>query len=293
MILWLLTILEFLIPWNRGCPRQEQTSIPLDPGALTQELKKNATRSLEEKVRFWSGLFLDAPYGVDPMGEDAPPDTDPVVEICRFDCETYVELVLALAFSGTPQEVTPWLDRMRYIDGKRTIDHRYYTMALHWIPGNEKLGYLKQELLRPFGMISRRVHPAGRWWPVHQERFRILGANAPEGNAEVRYNAINVLIEKESAIPTPALAFLVGAKQNGNPFLIQHMGFILKNEAGRTIFRHASRTPGRQKIEERELSEYLRNLQRFFNNPNYPRRYVLGLSLYRLQDPTTLPGGAR
>ena len=299
MIMWLMTIIEFLSPLGRGCPRQEQTSIPLQPAILKRELNKNATRSLEEKVRFWSGLFLDAPYGVDPMGEDQPPDTDPVVEICLFDCETYVELVLALAFSGSPEDVVRWLDRMRYIDAERSINHRFYTMALHWIPGNEKLGYLKQEILHPYGLISRQVHPAGRWWPSHKERFRLLGEHAPSGNAEVRYNSIDVLIEKEKSIPTPSLAFLVGAKQNGNPFLITHMGFILKDEAGKTIFRHASRTPGRQKVEERVLSDYLRSLGRFFNNPDNPRRPLLGMSLYRIVEPSQATkqgvagGGAR
>ncbi|MBU1242008.1 DUF1460 domain-containing protein [Myxococcota bacterium] len=285
MIMWLLTVLEFLAPWNRACPRQEQSLIPFEPAVLSRELKKNASRTLGEKVRFWSGLFLDAPYGVDPMGEEAPPDIDPNIEICTFDCETYVELVLALAFSESRADVALWLDRMRYIDGKRAVQNRYYTMALHWIPGNEKLGYLKHETIHPYAVISRPVFPKGRWWQVHRERFSMLGDNAPSGNAQIRYNSLQVLIDKEKSIPTPSLAFLVGARQTGNPFLITHMGFILKNEAGKTIFRHASRTPGRQRVEERELPEYLRNLRRFFNNPANPRRYVLGMSIYRLMDP--------
>jgi hypothetical protein len=293
MILWLLTVLEFLAPWNRACPRQEQSLIPFDPAALSRELKKNASRSLEEKVRFWSGLFLDAPYGIDPMGEEAPPDIDPNIEVCTFDCETYVELVLALAFSSSRAEVPGWLDRMRYIDARRAPENRFYTMALHWIPGNEKLGYLKPELIHPYAVISRPVFPKGRWRPVHQERFRLLGDNAPSGIAQVRYNSLQVLIDKEKSLTTPALAFLVGARQTGNPFLITHMGFILRNEAGRPVFRHASRTPGRQRVEERELAEYLQNLRRFFNNPANPRRYVLGMSLYRLVDPPRLGGGTR
>jgi len=293
MIAWLLLFLEFLVPWNRICPRPEQPRIFHEPQRLSAGLTAQSARSLEERISYWSGMFLGAPYAVDPMGEGAGPDPDPVVETCAFDCETYVELVLALAFSRTPPEVTAWLDRMRYLDGRRDISSRYYTMALHWIPGNEKLGYLSPLGLRPYATVSRPVFPGGRWWPVHRERLALLGDNAPSGQARVRYNPIHVLLEQEARIPTPTLAFLVGARQIGNPFLITHMGFILTRADGRRVFRHASRTPGRLKVEERELGDYLRSLRRHFNEPANPRRYVLGMSLYRLQDPPATPEAAR
>ena len=291
MIAWLVTILEFLAPWNRACPRQDQPLVVLDAAALADDLAHHSARPLEDRLRYWSGLFLDAPYAIDPMGEGVPPDTDPPIEVCAFDCETYVELVLALAFARTPSEVTGWLDRMRHIDGRRTISHRFYTMALHWIPGNEKLGYLREEPLRPFSVVRRPVSAKGRWYPPHRARFDLLGDNAPSGTAEVRYNNLDTLLQQQARIPTPSLAFIVGAPMPGNPFLIMHMGFILQGPDGRKMFRHASRTVGRQRVEERELGDYLRSLRRFFNEPSSPRRTVLGLSLYRILEPPRTPGG--
>ncbi len=292
MIAWLVTILEFLAPWNRACPRPGQPLAVLDPATLTADLARQAPGPLEDRIRYWSGLFLDAPYAIDPMGEGEPPDTDPPIEVCAFDCETYVELVLALAFSRSYPEVLDWLDRMRHLDGRRNISSRFYTMALHWIPGNEKLGYLRQELLRPSSVVRRPVNPRGRWYPSHRARFDLLGPNAPSGTAEVRYHNLDTLLLQRDRIPTPALAFVVGAPMPGNPFLIMHMGFILQGPDGRRIFRHASRTVGRQRVEERELGDYLRSLRRFFNEPNSPRRTVLGLSLYRIHDPPAPSGGA-
>ncbi len=293
MLVILAAIVNLFFPWGQGCPRAIQSAVLVERAVLERELAANSERTLEERIDFWSEAFLDVPYGVDPMGEFMLPDIDPVVEMCSVDCETYVELVMALSLARNVDGFLTWLDHTRYIDGVRRSEYRYYTMALHWIPGNLKLGYMKEVLIRPSSVVERRVFPSGRWLPVHLERFAELGKNAPRGLARVRYTSLNVLREQQHRIPTPSVAFLVGARQAGNPFLITHMGFILKDKKGRHIFRHASRTPGRMRVEERSLSSYLLSLQKHFNNPENPRRAVLGLSIHRLVEPPGMPEKAQ
>lgn len=256
-----------------------------NPSAISAALQRLRGKDLPARLDFWSRQFFEAPYVPDPLGEDELPDMDPPIDFCRFDCETYVETVLSLAFSETVKDVMPWMDRMRYVGGIRNFHNRYYTMALHWIPGNERLGYLESFLFSPASRVSRWIHPKGRWAPEHRSRFESLGENAPHGRAEVRYNRMSQLLERQNEIPVPALAFLVSAPLPGNPFLIMHMGFVLRDANGDLIFRHASRTRGRMRVEERKLGDYLRSLHKHFNDPAMPRRPILGVSLYRIREP--------
>ncbi len=285
MVSWLLWIAAFWFPWQGGCPRQEQMLAPLTPRSVDAWLQRLRSAGLAARIDFWSRQFFDAPYVVDPLGEGEPPDMDPPLDFCRFDCETYVETVLALAFSENLQQVETWMDRMRYIDGIRDFRYRYYTMALHWIPGNEAYGYLEPVLFFPSGKVSRRIFPEGKWAPEHRGRFDQLGERAPRGIAEVPYNSLSQLLARQAEIPAPALAFLVGAPLPGNPFLIMHMGFVLDDGRGKLVFRHASRTRNRMRVEERPFGEYLRSLYKHFNDPAMPRRPVLGLRLYRIREP--------
>lgn len=285
MLSWLSWMIAFWFPWQGGCPRTVQSTFFLSLASIESALQNTMGQDVHTRIDFWSQQFLDAPYAVDPLGEAVAPDTDPLIDFCRFDCETYVETVLALAFSKTIRDVELWMNRMRYIRGIRDIRYRYYTMALHWIPGNEQLGYLESFLLSPFGRVSRFVYAQGKWAPEHKRRFSMLGENAPHGKAEVHYNSLSQLLEKQNEIPVPSLAFLVGSPLPGNPFLIMHMGLVLQRADGKKIFRHASRSRGRMRVEEREFDTYLRSLYKHFNDSNMPRRPVLGLRLYRIREP--------
>ena len=282
----LLVILhQIYSPWNYCVSSDSlQSSLLLEKNQSNKLLKKLSKEKLEKRILFWSEFFKRVPYGIDPTGEGYGIDDDPIFNPCVLDCETYVEQTLALSFSENFNDVIFWLKKMRYKEGKISLKNRFYTMALSWIPGNLKIGYLyKQKLTRKRFFVSRKVFPKGKWKSVHKKRFELMGENAPKGIAKVEYIPIDVLIDKYNQVKTPAVAFIVRVKQAGNPFLITHMGLILRNKKGKLIFRHASKS--RKKVVELKLINYLLSLKKYFNDSKKPRRFVAGLAIYQIKNP--------
>lgn len=291
-----VSLLSFLLTlWftpEHPCGRTETPGrAPLrDKMTLTQTLKTLQKESLRTRIDFWTRAFMGTPYGIDPSGEGAAPDPDPPFNTAQVDCETYVEQVLALSFSRSIPELHTWLNHMRYREGKPGFDNRYYTMALQWIPGNLKLGYLKSEAAaQGFKLKTMRkyIDPRYRWARVFRRRMKALGPHAPKGTARLDYIPLATLRAKYPRLKTPAMGLVVGSRQIKNPFLITHMGFIMKNKKGHFVWRHASRSPGRYKVEERLLSNYLRELATYFRKKQ--RRLVMGMVVYSIVSPQRTP----
>jgi N-acetylmuramoyl-L-alanine amidase-like len=278
---------QLINPWFVSKPNLKTPTVLIgDRKILNKNLKEISKKPLVQRIKFWSKLFIGTPYGLDPVGEEGEFDSDPPFNPYAVDCETYVEQTLALSFSSNVDEMYKWLNLMRYHGGERNFHKRFYTMVLSWIPGNVKLGYLKpvnNKVTRKIFKLEKKIHPNFHWFKSHKKRFDLLGKYAPKGNAFLRYVPISLLLDRYKRIPTPSIAFIVSNAQSRNPFLITHMGLILKNKKGELIFRHASGTPSRKKVEERKFVPYLYMLRKYFNNKN--RRYVLGLSLYQIIDP--------
>jgi hypothetical protein len=263
---FLAPILFFLTPFveysNHNCAKNLNL---LHSAVLDSEMAAQKDKTLAEKIDFWSERFLGAPYGIDPLGEGRNYDPDPPFNPCVFDCETYVEEVLALSFSSNHTQMMRWLDNMRY--------YGYMNLA------QKQFGWNLRK-------ISRYINEKINWYPSHKLRFKIMGNLAPSGLAEIEYVPLAVLIDQYEKIKMPALGLLVGAKQGRNPFLITHMGFILSDKKKGTIWRHASGSPDRWKVEERNFKGYLTSLHKFFNKEN--RRYVIGMVLFELVTPEPL-----
>jgi N-acetylmuramoyl-L-alanine amidase-like len=288
-----LSILLFIIvsevlspPTPCGNTAIDLSNLILSNNKISIQLDKLSKKPLIDRIDYWSKQFMGTPYVIDPLGEGEGQDPDPRFNMCGVDCETYVEQVLSLSFSKTPLQIFKWLDLMRYRGGIRKFNNRYYTMILDWIPQNLKLGYLtsgNHHLGKHLPTITKKIDPDYRWEPVFRKRFKLMGKTAPRGKASAQYVPMAMLRDKFNKIKTPAVGLLVGAKQTRNPFLITHMGIILKNSKGHMIWRHASRTRGIRKVQERLLSSYLRSVDKFFNTKR--RRFVVGMIIYTIKDP--------
>ncbi|MBU1239070.1 DUF1460 domain-containing protein [Myxococcota bacterium] len=253
---------------------------------LNHELTRLKSLPLEQRVEIWSKRFLSTPYGIDPAGEESGVDPDPLFNVCAVDCETYVEQVLALAFSSNMPQLWRWLELMRYEKGIRSFENRFYTMALQWIPGNLRLGYLTSAHARIGGkpvLMIKDIDPNFPWARPFLRRFRQMGKRSPRGKASLEYLPLKTLIERYKRIPIPSVGLVVGARQIRNPFLITHMGFILKNNEGKLIWRHASGTAHRRKVEDRLLIAYLKETDSYFKK--HRRRHVKGLIIYTISEP--------
>lgn len=99
-------------------------------GKITQQLLKE-TKSLAtvgERMKFISAYFLGAPYIVNPLiGSDTEPELF-TATYEGFDCVTYLETCLALAWAKKADEVTALLREIRYRKGNvKWEDRLHYT----------------------------------------------------------------------------------------------------------------------------------------------------------------------
>lgn len=247
-----------------------------------------------EKLEVWSSLFLNTPYFLDSLGEGyhGKRDPKPPLDFTRVDCLSFVEQVMALAFSQSYDEVLSWLLRIRYRGGKPKFNNRHYTMTKGWILANKKIGLLEDVTAQVvsadlLGKISVGLRPKSYWERQHRKRFQILGKHAPSGVARLNYIPIDALIQGSVKLPVSALMHIVSEIQHSSPYLITHTGLLVKKN-NVVYFRHASRSPTRQRVEDRIVEEYLETLRDFYEKEG--RRRVLGVNITRIIPPGEVHG---
>lgn len=247
-----------------------------------------------DKLEVWSSLFLDTPYFLDPLGEGyhGKRDSKPLLDFTRVDCLSFVEQVMALAFSQRYDEVLSLLLRIRYRGGKPKFENRHYTMAKGWILSNVKAGFLEDVTAQAVSAdflqdISVGLRPKSYWERQHRKRFEILGKHAPRGVAKLNYIPIDALIQGSVKLPVSGLMHIVSEIQHSSPYLVTHTGLLVKQKDV-VYFRHASRSPTRQRVEDRVVEEYLETLRDFYEKEG--RRRVLGVNITRIIPPEEVRG---
>jgi hypothetical protein len=238
------------------------------------------------RIEAISRRYLGVRYQLDPLGEGpgAPIDPDPLLRYDRFDCQTYVETVLALARSAAPQDLLPELAAWRYRGGQVEFGARNHFPDADWIPNNIARGALVELTDRVAGnypvLEARARITRGAWLrslahnptqarniqlrTSHAARGRLaeLARSATDTEASVRYLPREALADAAvlARIPSGAIVFIVrpatsmfgrvGSVQN-----ISHLGFAIR-EGERLLYRHASSGRARAVVDE-SLATYL------------------------------------
>ncbi len=102
----------------------------------------HAEEQLADRIQSISARYLGVPYLLDPLGEGphGAIDRDPLVRFNRFDCQTFVETVLAQARGHSDAEFAAELRALRYRDGKVDFAARNHFPDVDWIPNNVARG---------------------------------------------------------------------------------------------------------------------------------------------------------
>jgi hypothetical protein len=242
-------------------------------------------------VTYWSRLFLGTPYGSSP----APAATEhemggPVaghdLNLYQVDCETYVEQVLALSVAQRAADVVPLLRRIRYHHAATPAQRRHFTVVKGWLAGAERQGFL-HDITRQVGGKSTRttkksLKPDPQWRPYYLRRMRLLGSGAPRGTAQITYIPLATAMFLVKRIPPGTIVHVVSAPHPRSPYLVTHVGFAAQNAYG-PVFRHASQSPHRRKVEDRHFAAYLYYIGRTPAGPE--RRTGIGIHLSALRAP--------
>ncbi len=246
-----------------------------------------ATESMAIRIEAISAKYLGTPYQLDPLGEGANGaiDRDPLIRFDVFDCQTYVETVIAEARASGADQVADELRAIRYQDGVVDFGRRNHFPDADWIPHNVALGIvtdISASVAGAWPLKVARTHITRRAWlagladnPTQQHNeylkthaaaraeLRRLAAIASDSTAQVSYIPKEALSDESllARIPTASLIFIirphtsmfgrVGSLQN-----IAHMGFAIRR-GDRLMYRHASSGVAKSVIDI-SLVSYLR-----------------------------------
>lgn len=98
-----------------------------------------------QKLARISRYFLGRPYKLNNLGDgpDAYFDQYPIYRLDVFDCETYVETMLAIAFSANVEQFKQNIIRIRYQTSTPSFLNRNHFPELDWNIHNADKGYVK------------------------------------------------------------------------------------------------------------------------------------------------------
>ncbi len=246
-----------------------------------------ATARLDQRVVAVSQRLLGTPYLLDPAGEGAAAavDRDPLIRLDVFDCQTYVETVLAIARATHAQEIVTELRAIRYRHSVVRFDHRLHFPEIDWIPANVERGVIRDVSaavagIQPLAHVESRI--TRRAWlralpsnptqarndylrdsAVAAQAIERMAAAAPATEAvDLQFIPKAALMDQAllDRIPNGAIVFIVRPMTSmfgnvGSRLSISHLGFAVRTPAG-LMYRHASSQRGRAVI-DRPMSEYL------------------------------------
>ena len=194
--------------------------------------------SLSYRLDAISRSFLGRPY-VENSLVGGPETTEVLtVSLEAFDCVTYIETVLGLAFSRNVSAAITTIREMRYEGGEVDWRRRNHFM-IDWAHNNEVRGMIKN--------LTKGARTV--------EKTRVLGSinGLPRRQATFRCFPKRRLPQVSLACETGDLILFASTRRWLDVF---HVGLLVKHEGG-LLMRHATRMAGC--VIEQDLEEFTRN----------------------------------
>ncbi len=223
------------------------------------------TTSHAERLAAVSAMFVGRRYQISPLGEGplGSVDADPIARFDRFDCVTYVEQVMALAWFGKLDAAIAELQHIRYAAGQIRYGARKHIMMAQWIPQNIAAGFVRDISSSVAGgpvsyaelQLGERdfVSPLGR-------KLKLSRADRPLGTHRLPIIPVDRLGGLIGRIPHGTIITSIRAPRSGVPYRASHVGLVI-DEGGKKVVRHAHRRRGR--VVEQPLETFSREAQRW------------------------------
>ena len=239
-----------------------------------------ATLPVQSKVLKTANYFLGSPTGVNPLGEGSGIDLHPLISTEKFDCTTYVETSLAVAFSKDQKELASTLNQIRYEGETLDFFHRNHFMVSDWIPSNTKKGFVSEfteQMTKDKTAYRTETKTLNKTiWFFHRviDLLDQQKKSATEIQKELsKVPALPVQEEKTkyllasyfrehtdlmvSALPDVSIVMFI-RNIPSVPTLVNHMGFVVKKE-GKLYLDHATQTKP-WKVQELLLEDYFNEM---------------------------------
>lgn len=158
-------------------------------------------RSFEERVDRASAALLDLPFAWYALGEGPAGEFDqnPLYTFDKFDCQSWVETVMALSVSDNFQQFEQNMRDVRYQGGVVSFQTRNHFPHLDWIKNNTAAGFLTDVTPEVAGSLPLSVSSfsvSRRDWYRKLKQERV---NLPAQSAEGRKQALDRLRELGSS----------------------------------------------------------------------------------------------
>ncbi len=199
------------------------------------QLLSKQSQDMPTRIEFVSAQLLGKPYLLGALGEGERGTFDqaPLYRTDAFDCETYVDTVLAIALAQDPLTFKQCIQQIRYREGKVSFINRNHFTCLDWNQNNQQQGFLKDITTafhdgknQPVSLFAQAVINKPAWY----QRFSIdhIRINPPsvleqEKRLEALKQKSKTLPVVTSTIPYIPLAALFDAAGNANHTLFNQI----------------------------------------------------------------------
>lgn len=289
---------------------------------LYHTLNNHPTLTMSGRLNHFSAAFLGKPYILGALGEGdaAYFDQAPLYRIDGFDCETYVDTVLALALASNSHDFKQCLNNIRYKNGQVSFFSRNHFTSPEWNQYNQQQGYLKDitnsiigKNKQPISQLTTTFINKPSWYrhrdistirlmssnPSQQlQRLKKLqqqGSQLPAITATIAYLPLTALFDNQgqanqsvfNQIPNAAIIEIVRPnwdlrKEIGTHLNVSHLGFAFRHH-GVLMFREASSTY--KKVIDVPLIDYLKQA--------LPSPTIKGINVQIIVPKTPLGKGCR
>lgn len=243
----------------------------MPPEAVTDWLRdlRAYSTDFDSRLESVAHAALGTPYADSPLGEgpDGTHDRDPLMDLGRVDCVTFIEQSIALAHASSYQEAFDTLQRIRYKDGIIDYERRNHFFIADWIANNTFCTDLSQTLGVETTPLTRTISRRGFF---DRTKAPELGRDIPDQVMTIRYVPLAQAVEAERKLPSPCLIVFVGRT---DWLFALHCGLFVRDASGKGTLLHASSRQG--KVVAQPLPDYLDE-----NKTRY-----LGFTAYRIHEP--------
>ena len=242
----------------------------------------SGTSSLTPQARVIKSthFFVNTPTGLNPLGEGGGVDPHPLISTDKFDCTTYVETNLAIAFSKDQKELPAVLSKIRYKGDHADFFQRNHFMVSDWIPSNTKKNYVTEftdkmtqdksayhteskTLNKPIWFFHRVIDLLDQQKKTPAEIQKELSQVpiTPVQEEKTKYLLASYFREhqEEMMAVLPEVSIVMFIRNIPSiPTLVNHMGFVLKKD-GKLYLNHAPQAKP-WKVQEVLLEDYFKDM---------------------------------
>lgn len=174
--------------------------------AIYNQLNNKQPLNMATRIEIISTQFLGKPYLLGALGEGIESNYDqwPLYRTDAFDCETFVDTVLALALAKNPAGFKQEINQVRYKNGIVSFTHRNHFTCLDWNGNNQRQGFVKDITTTIRGKNNQSIVKFAnalidkpRWYAhMTPDTIRLFNTNEAE-----KINRLNALKEEGSQLP--------------------------------------------------------------------------------------------